>query len=328
MSLARAPQKAKASVGALLTRVIFTLIFLAVIGGIGWAYLVNNQANSFETLDPVAGAPGEFVTLSNGRTLHYQVVGSGPSILMIHGFDVAGGARWQALAAELQGYRLIIPDLVDFGFSERPSRPGRDHTVFGQAATVALFLEQIGIESASVIGAGWGGNVAAQLAVNDPDLVDRLVLIGPEILSPQPAWTDMAFAWPVIGQALNFTFHGGGSRATVRYGAECASGGFCPAASDLEARQLRASVAGTSSALTALAATPGASTVPADLPLINTPTLLVWGENDAVTPLTDGRQLAQSIPEAAIEVVAGAGHQPDRQLPGPTADLIEAFLGA
>ena len=45
-----------------------------------------------------------------------------------------------------------------------------------------------------------------------------------------------------------------------------------------------------------------------EMPLIRIPVLLIWGENDTDTPLTDGRQMEQLMPEAGLAVIAGAGH--------------------
>ncbi len=325
MSLARGPQRAKASVGSILARFLGTLVFLAIVLGVGWAVLVSNQASGLESVDAAAAATGELVDLNNGQRLHYREVGSGQPVLLIHDFDLGGGHQWLALAESLDGYRLLIPDLVDFGLSARPQRPGRAHTIFGQAENMSLFLDQLELDQVHVIGAGWGGAVAAQLAINNPNRVDQLVLIAPEILGPEGHWTDIAYGWPVLGQALNFTFRGGGSRAQAQFQAECATGGYCPSAEDLSVRQVGSSVAGTSAALTARAATPEATTVPAELSLVSAPTLFIWGQGDAITPLSDGRTLAESMLEASVEVVP-AGHHPHRQLPAEVAALIDQFL--
>jgi pimeloyl-ACP methyl ester carboxylesterase len=189
-------------------------------------------------------------------------------------------------------------------------------------------LEQLEIESAGVIGAGLGATVAAQMAVNDSSFIDRLVLISAEIYEPAEDWTSLFYGLPVLGKALNYTSYGGGSRASTNYDGECALGGFCPTADDHNARQIGAAVIGTSDALAARAATPQAVTVPADLPAIAVPTLVIWGDEDQVTPLADGRELAEQIPGATIEVVAGAGHHPHREDPAAIADLISGFLAS
>ena len=325
MSLARPPGKLKASQGGLVGRFLGFVIFVGLVGALGWAFFVTSQIDAFEVRDPSQDPPGEMVTLSNGQTIHYRHQGRGAPVVLIHGFDVAGSYVWADLAESLEGSRLVMPDQLDFGFSQRSTRQGRQHTVAGRAETLALLMEELGLEQADVVGAGMGGAVAAQLAADNPGLVDRLVLIAPEIYGPRPTWTEFFFRVPVIGPALTFTTLGGGAQAVARYQRECGVG-WCPNADDLEYRNSTVMVRGTTAALVALAATPRASTVPADLDQIAAPTLLLWGGNDAVTPLADGRQMEAAIPGATLEVMATAGHYPHRQNPVEVAELIAGFL--
>jgi pimeloyl-ACP methyl ester carboxylesterase len=189
-------------------------------------------------------------------------------------------------------------------------------------------MEELDVGSATLIGAGMGGTVAAQLAVDDPDMVEKLVLIAPEIYGPRPSWTEFFFRVPVVGPALTYTYLGGGSRAITKYASECNTGGWCPTPADLEMRQAAAMVRGTTAALVAFAATPRAATVPADLAQISAPTLVIWGDNDQVTPLADGRRLNEAISGSTLEVLPGVGHRPHRQEPATIASLIAGFLAS
>lgn len=328
MSLARPPQQVRLGFGPIFVRFIGIVFFLAVLGALAWSYLEAGSADRYEMLDPRSEPPGEIIVLSNGQSIHYRSLGNGPPVLLIHGFDLAGGYQWLPLAEATQGHRLIIPDQIDFGYSGRPERSGRVHTVFGRAETMAALLEQLDIERVAVVGAGMGGAVAAQMAVNNSEMVDRLVLIGAEIYGPTDDWSAFFYRLPVVGKALNFTSYGGGGRAARNYESECASAGFCPTADDHHARQTGAAMTGTSDALAAMSATPNASTVPADLPSIEVPTLVVWGDQDQVTPLADGRRIAEEISGANVEVIPGAGHHPHRQEPAAVAALLSAFLAS
>lgn len=328
MSLARPPQQVRLGFGPILLRILGLSLLFAVLGAMVWSYLAASSADRYEVLTPTADPPGEIVTLTNGQPIHYRSVGSGAPVLLIHGFDLAGGYQWLALAEELSGYRLLIPDQVDFGYSGRPARNGQVHTIFGRAETMLAFLDELEVESAAVIGAGMGGAVAAQMAVNNSELINHLVLIDAEIYGPAEDWTATFYGLPVVGKALNFTSFGGGSRGTINYERECATGGFCPTPEDHNARQIGAAMVGTSDALASMSATPGAATVPADLPRIGVPTLIIWGDGDQVTPLDEGRRLGEAIEGATVEVIPGAGHQPHRQEPAATAERIAAFLAS
>ncbi|MGI8516652.1 MAG: alpha/beta fold hydrolase [Acidimicrobiia bacterium] len=326
MSLARPPGKGRASAGSLFVRFLGFLLFLALVGALVWALSVTAGVDSFEILDAADTRPGSLVTLTNGEVVHYQEVGSGPPVVLIHDFDIAGGYQWLEVAAALPNYRLIIPDQTDFGFGQRPSGPGRQHTIAGRAESAALLIDELELGQPSVVGAGMGGAIAAQLAVDDPDLVDHLVLIAPEIYGPRPTWTEFFFRVPVIGPALTFTNLGGGNRAVSEYQAECAIGGWCPTVADLDARQAAAMIRGTTASIVAMTATPRASTIPADLPEIESPTLVIWGENDQMTPAGDGQEVADAVPGSSLVVLPGIGHRPHLQDPVATAALIAGFL--
>lgn len=211
MSLARTTQQQeKASLASVFLRFVGFLIFLALVGSLVWSLSVTSGIDAFETLVPADIAPGVVVTLPDGQTIHYQEVGSGPPILLLHDFDVAGGYQWQEVAASLGGYRVIIPDQADFGFSERLTEQSRHHTIVGRAATMAALRRT----RDRTLPCRWrrvGGTVAAQMAVDTPEMVDRLVLIAPEIYEPPPTWTEFLYRLPLIGPALTYTTLGEGA---------------------------------------------------------------------------------------------------------------------
>jgi len=328
MSLARPPERQASGPLALLGRFIFTVIFLAIVGGLGWAVVVNGSIEGTETLDRDVVAPGTIVIIPGPTEIHLRSEGSGEPVLFIHDFDLAGGYQWTKTAELMADHRLLMPDLVDFGFSARPSFRGRLHTVVGQAETMLAMLEELGISNLSVVGAGLGGSVAAQMASLEPGLVDRLILISPEILGPEPSWQSILYRLPSVGDAVTFTFMGAGSRADSSYSAGCGNGGYCPDAETRAARQAAAMVPGTTNALTAMFATPPASTLPDSLGTITAPTLIVWGADDTVTPPSQAEDLQSALVGSSLEIVPGAGHRPHLEDPEAIAALISAFLSS
>jgi pimeloyl-ACP methyl ester carboxylesterase len=75
-----------------------------------------------------------------------------------------------------------------------------------------------------------------------------------------------------------------------------------------------------------MAQTPEASTLPDSLSTIDVPTLILWGDSDAVTPLEQGEEIAAAIEGAELAVVPGTGHRPHREDPAAVASLISTFL--
>jgi len=306
------------------------VLTVSLLGGAVWGFTVANQIEGAETVDPTVAPPGRFLALAGITPLHLREEGSPgrSAVLFIHDFDIAGGRQWLTLADELSGYRAIMPDLVGFGHSPRLEDQSRLHTVIGKAEVMAALLDELEVASAAVVGAGSGASVAAQLAVIRPDLVDKLVLVSAEIFGPDPAWHSFISSWPIIGDAYNFTFYGASPTAARRYQEGCDTGGWCPDAEALAARDETARVIGTAESLTALAATPPASTLPEALGHITAPTLILWGEFDQQTPIGQGEQIRAAISGAEITLIPGVGHRPHLEDPAATAALISAFLSS
>ncbi|HEY7565402.1 MAG TPA: alpha/beta hydrolase [Acidimicrobiia bacterium] len=327
MSLVKPPGRPRISFLAGLGRFVMTVLVIGLIAAFGWAVFTSNTIQREENVDPTVNPPGRFVSVPNFGQLHVRELSpGGRAVMLIHDFDLAGGYQWLPIAEQMESASLLIPDLMDFGFSDRPSDPGRLHTIIGRAETMAGLLETLELDSVVVVGAGLGGAVAAELAALDSAPVERLVLIAPEILGPPPTWESYLYSFPILADAMNFTFIGAGSQADNRYSAGCETGGWCPSLEDLAVRDFSARVPGTAEALTAMAQTPEASTLPDSLSTIDVPTLILWGDSDAVTPLEQGEEIAAAIEGAELAVVPGTGHRPHREDPAAVASLIATFL--
>ena len=121
-----------------------------------------------------ASAAVKTVDLGEYR-LTYATKGSGPFMLMLHGGDKREDWRvWSPLLELSEQYTLVIPDLVGFGASSKPSETP-DYAA--QAQVLHDLAEKLGIHKAIVMGRSWGGQVALEFAINWPGLVDGLVLI-------------------------------------------------------------------------------------------------------------------------------------------------------
>jgi pimeloyl-ACP methyl ester carboxylesterase len=148
---------------------------------------------------------------SRGFRVHYEVSGAGPALVLIHGHPM-WGERWRDrgyIAALENRYRLIVPDLLGYGDSDKP----RDPTAYGApnwASDVIKLLDTERVEQAHVWGYSMGAWVAETLAVTFPDRVLSLTLGGippgldlsqrAERLGPaQPpmtSWEELLEGWP------------------------------------------------------------------------------------------------------------------------------------
>jgi epoxide hydrolase 4 len=117
----------------------------------------------------------------NGIRLHYVVAGSGPTVILLHGFPETHRSWDLQLPALVRaGYRAVAPDLRGYGESERPRR-GYDLDTL--AADIAGLVDHLGADRVSVIGHDWGGALAWQLASRHADRLLRAVVLD----CPHPA---------------------------------------------------------------------------------------------------------------------------------------------
>ncbi len=113
----------------------------------------------------------DFATI-NGVTIHYEDTGDGPALVMLHA-GIADLRMWDAqVPAFSQTHRVIRYDLRGFGRTAKPT------SAFSHRDDLAGLLRQRGIGSAVVVGASFGGRVAIEFALEYPDMVEALVLVG------------------------------------------------------------------------------------------------------------------------------------------------------
>ena len=118
-------------------------------------------------------------TNAGGIATNYHDQGAGDPVLLLHGSGpgVSAWANWRLVIPHLAGnFRTIAPDIVGFGFTERPEGIRYDMETWLKHALD--FLDAMGIEKAHVVGNSFGGALSAALAIHAPERVSRLVLMG------------------------------------------------------------------------------------------------------------------------------------------------------
>jgi pimeloyl-ACP methyl ester carboxylesterase len=118
--------------------------------------------------------------VANGIRTNYLEAGSGDeTVLLIHGSGpgVTSYANWRLVIPSLaENFHVIAPDMVGFGFSERPE--GVDYGLDTWADQVVGLMDTLGIQKAHLIGNSFGGGIALRVATKHPDRVGKLVLMG------------------------------------------------------------------------------------------------------------------------------------------------------
>jgi len=114
-----------------------------------------------------------------GFSTNYHEQGSGPPVLLLHGSGpgVSAWANWRLVIPALaKDFRVLAPDLVGFGYTERPGGVRYDLDTWVHHA--CAFLDALKLETVHLVGNSFGGSLALALAIRAPERVGRLVLMG------------------------------------------------------------------------------------------------------------------------------------------------------
>jgi len=138
---------------------------------------------------------GHYADCANGQRIHYLDEGpaTGEVVVYLHGSGpgASGYSNFKGNYTSLvaAGYRCIIPDLIGYGFSDKPTDV--DHPLSFFVECIRQTLDCAGVERCTVIGNSLGGAVALGLALDDPQRVEKLVLMAPGGLSELPEYQAM-----------------------------------------------------------------------------------------------------------------------------------------
>jgi len=250
-----------------------------------------------------------------------KVEGSGPPIVMIHGFSAALD-WWDSMVPDLSAdHRIIRLDLIGHGGT---AAPVSGYSVERQAALVAAILDKLQTGSVTVIGHSMGGEVAGALAATRPHLVERLILIDspPEKVVKFDLAT-RAYLTPVLGQLLSHIMTNGLIRRGLAQG--FAPGFSVPDRFVGDVRQLTytAFKSAHGDSVAYQAEQPAYERLAALRP--PPPLLVIFGKQDTLVP-ADTALLFEQVPGARIAYVEGAGHSPMVERPKETLALIKRFL--
>jgi len=270
------------------------LILLAVISFLAAGVTVTHAAP--QTLP----AQTEGVATVYGAKINYVEAGSGPVVVLLHGLG-GNTTNWQFNIQPLaQKYRVIVPDQIGFGKSDKPLINYRISTYVD---FLDAFLKELKIERASFVGNSMGGWVAALYTLAHPQKVERLVLVDAAGLLPTH---DLDL--PLLMKLNPSTREGMKELVSkVFYNkAIFMSDMFIDAS-------MRARInAGDGYTIRSLSESilRREDFLDGRLAGIKHPTLVIWGREDGVLPLSDGQRFQKEIPGAQLLIFEQCGHVP------------------
>ena len=269
-------------------------------------------------LNARASVQGDVERLTvNGVNLAVDVRGEGPCILFIHGYPF-DRTLWQYQVSHLEGCRRVAPDLRGMGLSDAPDL-GYSMTTY--ADDLAALLDTLGIEDAVLCGLSMGGYIAFEFVRRWPQRVRGLVLMDTRAEADTPEGRRAR-----DGQAALARERGAAAVADAMLPKLFADPDptHSPAAARARRMITATPVAGIVGALAAMRDRPDSTDL---LPLLDgIPTLVAVGAHDRITPPDRAEAMADAIPDARYEVIAGAGHVPPLERPAEITALLADFL--
>jgi pimeloyl-ACP methyl ester carboxylesterase len=268
----------------------------------------------------------------DGLPVRYLAGGEGPSLVLLHGAG-DNALDWQWVMPTLAAtHRVYAPDLPG---SPDSARPAADYSPAFFERFVAAFVDALDIGRATFVGNSLGGLIALRLALSEPERAGALVLVDSAGLgrAVNPAFTSVNV--PGLGEAaLPFwrTPVGAYQRAWGRTALLFAHPpGSVPREWVAEQCRLALSPGYLEAHLAVLRTQVGfggqREVLVDQLPLLEIPTLVVWGAGDRVFPESQARVAAARLQEGSLAVVPDCGHMPHVECPDRFLAALDDFLG-
>lgn len=258
-----------------------------------------------------------------GIETNYHDMGNGSPLVMIHGSGpgVTGWANWRLVMPDLaQHHRVLVPDILGFGYTERPT--GIDYGLQTWVEHAVGFLDALELDKIDLVGNSFGGALSLAIAIRYPSRVRRLVLMGaagvpfeltpaldavwgytPSVENMRKLMDTFAFNKDLVNDDLARMRY----EASIRPGIQEAYSAMFPAPRQRAIEAL-------ASKLDDIAALPHE-------------TLIIHGRDDVVVPLGNSLQFLELIPRSQLHVFGQCGHWTQIEHASRFSRLLLDFLG-
>ncbi len=259
----------------------------------------------------------KFLQIDGNKIRYLESGNSKKTLVLVHGLG-ASAERWdQVIPLFSDDYRVIVPDLIGFGFSDKPLV---DYTTEFFSNFLEKFFITSGIKEPHLIGSSLGGQIAAEYAASHPQKIEKLILVSPsgnmDKSTPALDAYIMAALYPNEQSAKNAFELMEGSGRSVH---EEIVNGF------IERMRLPNAKLAFMSTLLGIK---NSKLFTSKLQTISTPTLIIWGSDDPVIPIHHADSFVSTIQDCRFFRMDGCGHTPYVQDPHVFASKVLEFLSS
>src|SRR4029453_13454196 len=257
-----------------------------------------------------------------GLTVRVQEVGQGPAVVLVHGASNSG-TSWAGLVARLDGFRCLLPDRPGCGLSDPLAAPfdGLERLGSFADALVVDLLEAMGLDRGHLVATSLGGYLALRGAAAHADRVARVVELGWTFGAPVarlpllmrlatvPAVGRLMTAVPPNERAVRAMFRRIGLRQALEAGRVSEEAVGCYLALLRDTDTMRNELRAGPRLIFPFRGLDERVLLPPDLlGRIHTPVYFLWGEQDPFGGADLAQRFLTQLPNAELELVAGAGH--------------------
>ncbi len=285
------------------------IVFLASLAAVlGATLYLSSQADSSEGLS-LADIERPNAIEVNGVTLNLARHPGGPSqVVLIHDDEVTGMLTLEALGEGLPGgFSGTRIDLPGFGLSDRVPEESPLHTVGGVSGLVADAIDQTFSFPVILVGVGYGGEVAVEVAATHPELIRGVVMVDTDF-GREPSVEENLQSAPLISKAAVFLWETGGPLAVQMWAPDCETGGWCPSDAQLSARRQIVAIADTTASFEQFRMTPPSAIGGSSLDELSMPVGYVWSNAGPVGKDVVDRFIALNPDLTLIESQTSAAH--------------------
>ena len=299
---------------------IVALLLVILIGACIRLYAPDKPRAALEA--KYARPPSTFLEVA-GIRLHLRDTGprDAPVLVMLHGFG-SSLETWDVWADQLSAdHRVIRFDLPGFGLTG--ADPTGTYTDARTLSVLLALLDRLGVQRATPIGNSMGGRIAAAFAATHPDRVSKLVLVSPDGFASPGIEYDKKHDVPLMVRALPYTLPMFMLRPTL----EAAYGdpSKMTQASLLRTRDMMLAPGVRRAVIARMQQTVLRDPRPL-LARITAPTLLLWGDKDALVPISNAQDYLAAMPSARRVTLPGVGHLPQEEASAESLAPLRAFL--
>jgi pimeloyl-ACP methyl ester carboxylesterase len=300
--------------------VILSVLLLAMVAMGAWLWTPDKSRAELDAT--YLNAPADYVDVA-GLKLHVRDSGSktDPAVILLHGLG-SSLHTWEPWAQSLSGtHRVIRYDLP--GFALTGADPARNYSEARGMEVLAALMDKLSIVRASIVGNSMGGRLAWNFAANYPQRIDKLVLISPDGFE-SPGYTyGKSPDVPALVKLMRYVLPK--SFLRMNLAPAYADASLLSDAVVTRYHDLMLAPGVRDAMIARMGQTVLTDPVPA-LRRILAPTLLLWGEKDALIPLSNAADYKNALPNAELVTLPDLGHVPHEEAPAASLAPVQAFL--